>query len=133
MSAETQLAERIIKKLKLKGVNVLRYDSRSSRSIYLKFDYGMAFSLRISDHPSRKKHLKYRYNLLTSNDKVRIPRSDKRYYYRPSQLSNLLYKILKERQKKQAKYGNKYHEFMAINKLNLGDCKNGFWKSCKEA
>lgn len=63
MRAElNSLAERIISELKDKVV-IHRYDAYSTNSIYLKFDYGVANSLRISDHPG-KRHLRYRFNLM---------------------------------------------------------------------
>ena len=45
-----------------KGFIVQRYDSVTTNSIYLKLDYGMCNSIRISDHKG-KKHLSYMYNL----------------------------------------------------------------------
>ena len=41
-----------------KGFIVQRYDSVTTNSIYLKLDYGMCNSIRISDHKG-KKHLSY--------------------------------------------------------------------------
>lgn len=42
-------------------VLIHRYDAYSTNSVYLKFDYGVANSLRIADHAG-KKHLAYRFN-----------------------------------------------------------------------
>lgn len=39
-----------------------RYDAFSTNSVYLKFDYGVANSLRISDHAGYG-YLSYRYNI----------------------------------------------------------------------
>ena len=39
-------------------VLIHRYDAYSTNSVYLKFDYGVANSLRIADHAG-KKHLAY--------------------------------------------------------------------------
>lgn len=48
----------------LKGKLIIhRYDAFSTNSIYLKFDYGVANSLRISDH-SGYDYLSYRYNII---------------------------------------------------------------------
>ena len=52
-----QIAENVIQRLKGKVI-IHRYDSISTNSIYLKFDYGVACSLRISDHNGYK-HLDY--------------------------------------------------------------------------
>lgn len=43
-------------------VLIHRYDAYSTNSVYLKFDYGVANSLRIADHAG-KKHLAYRFNI----------------------------------------------------------------------
>lgn len=58
------IADAVIENLNGKVI-IHRYDSYSTNSIYLKFDYGVANSLRISDHDG-KKHLRYRYNILES-------------------------------------------------------------------
>lgn len=58
------IAEAVIEKLRGKVI-IHRYDSFSTNSIYLKFDYGVARSLRISDHDG-KRHLKYHFNILES-------------------------------------------------------------------
>ena len=58
------IADAVIEKLRGKVI-IHRYDSFSTNSIYLKFDYGVANSLRISDHDG-KRHLKYRFNILES-------------------------------------------------------------------
>lgn len=58
------IANAVIEKLRGKVI-IHRYDSFSTNSIYLKFDYGVARSLRISDHDG-KRHLKYHFNILES-------------------------------------------------------------------
>lgn len=42
-------------------VLIHRYDAYSTNSVYLKFDYGVANSLRIADHAG-KEYLSYRFN-----------------------------------------------------------------------
>ena len=56
------VAAAVIKRL-IGKVVIHRLDAYSTNSIYLKFDYGIVNSLRISDHEG-KKHLSYRYNIL---------------------------------------------------------------------
>lgn len=70
------IADAVIAKLRGKVI-IHRYDSYSTNSIYLKFDYGVANSLRISDHDG-KQHLKYRFNILESMGS----RSSKKESYR---------------------------------------------------
>ena len=57
------IANDIIKTLKSIGFVIQRYDAYSTNSIYLKLDYGVCNSIRISDHTG-KKYLKYRYNVI---------------------------------------------------------------------
>ena len=56
------IAEMLCRNLISEGFIIQRYDAYSSNSIYLKLDYGVCNSIRISDHPG-KKYLKYRYNI----------------------------------------------------------------------
>ena len=56
------LAESIARKLIAEGFIVQRYGAYTTSSIYLKLDYGVCNSIRISDHPG-KRYLKYRYNI----------------------------------------------------------------------
>ena len=53
-------------------VVIHRYDAYSTNSVYLKFDYGVGNSLRISDHKG-KKHLAYRFNIILD---LREPKND---------------------------------------------------------
>lgn len=72
-------------------VLIHRYDAYSTNSVYLKFDYGVANSLRIADHAG-KKHLAYRFNIILNltepkNDlSGRFPRN----YYPPAWSTRLL-------------------------------------------
>ncbi|WP_181879268.1 hypothetical protein [Levilactobacillus brevis] len=45
------------------GIKVMRYDAYSTNSVYLKLDYGLLYTLRISDHPG-KRYLAYRFNVI---------------------------------------------------------------------
>ena len=58
------IADAVIEQLRGKVI-IHRYDAYSTNSIYLKFDYGVANSLRISDH-NGKRHLAYRFNISES-------------------------------------------------------------------
>ncbi|MBM7715323.1 hypothetical protein JOC94_002310 [Bacillus thermophilus] len=49
-----ETADYIIARLKKKGIVIQRYDSYSTNSIYLKLDYGVSNSVRISDHKGKK-------------------------------------------------------------------------------
>ena len=126
-----KIAEILCKQLVEVGFVVQRYDAYSTNSIYLKLDYGVCNSIRISDHPG-KKHLKYRYNIgpfITEYKYVR----DKfpRFYYREDKIKNLVKKILEDRKEKLDKYGLcNYQKFMDQNQIDNSDSK-GFWRNAK--
>lgn len=69
-------------------VLIHRYDAYSTNSVYLKFDYGVANSLRIADHAG-KEYLSYRFNIILTltepkNDlSGRFPRN----YYPPDMVT----------------------------------------------
>lgn len=125
------LADMLTKVLKDEGIVIQRYDSYSSNSVYLKLDYGVSYSIRISDHPG-KSYLKYRYNI-----GIDIPEyiedlddSKPRYYYNIADYEKMLDRILSERMSKIEKYGmSKYQKFM---KSNRRSSKNiGFWSRAR--
>lgn len=125
------IAEYLVSSLLKNGFVIQRYDSYSTNSIYLKLDYGVCNSIRISDH-SGKKHLKYRYNIgphIKKFSKVK-DRYD-RYYYRADGYKNLIKKILCDRQVKIDRYGKeKYKSYM---RKNARDRSNnaGFWRNAR--
>lgn len=125
------IADYLIENLIKQGVVIQRYDSYSTNSIYIKLDYGVCNSIRISNHPG-KKHLKYRYNIGTDIKEFRkVHDKYKRYYYRADKAPELVKKILSDRKVKIDRYGSrKYQSYMQKNKKD--DCGNaGFWRQAK--
>jgi hypothetical protein len=123
-----KLADQIAKSLKKHGFILQRYNSHGTNSIYLKLDYGVSHSLRISDHRG-KKHLSYRFNLLTDIDKSYTEKEEyERRYYCKSDIEKLISDVLEHRDKQIARYGsNGYVKLMKKNQLDNAD-KKGFWK-----
>lgn len=126
-------ADWLISRLKAEGIVVQRYDSYSSHSIYLKLDYGVCHTIRISDHKG-KKHLAYRYNILTCCPDL-IATKDSvgriKYYFPIGKKQVLLNKILFDRYQIYKKYGEyQYKGFMERN-LQNSHLKKGFWKSAR--
>lgn len=104
------------------------YHARSSRSVYLKFDYGAACSLRISDHPG-KKHLAYRFNLIENQTKpVYIELQDglERTFYGPADIDDLIQAIRNERFRRVAQYQD-YDAIVRKSKAKARNATNGFW------
>ena len=60
---EIKISNKVIHILINKGFKINRYYARTTRSIYLKLDYGVCGAIRISDHIGKKKY-KYKLNLI---------------------------------------------------------------------
>lgn len=75
------IAAELINKLNAKGFVIHRYDAYTTNSIYLRVDYGVCRSVRISDHPSSSK-CKMRYNVVTNEPTgCKLDEFIKRYYF----------------------------------------------------
>lgn len=126
-----EICNKIVNFLLDNGFSVLRYDAYSTNSIYLKLDYGVCYSIRISDHQG-KSYLNYRYNVILGGTvHTNITKGKQRYYYGDSDLALLFDQIYKDRQERIGKYGRGlYNKFMEKNKLE-GNSKGGFWKQAR--
>lgn len=111
------LAGMIVTELLDAGFVIQRYDAYSTDSIYLKLDYGVCSSIRISNH-SGKKHLKYRYNIGPHIKKKYIKKElHGQYYFPRNQASQLITQIISDKAEKVRKYGEKeYRRYMAENR-----------------
>lgn len=129
-----QLSDIVIKELKQHGFKIQRYDAYSTKSIYLKLDYGVCNSIRISDHKG-KKGLNYRYNLLTHLDYMNQERTSQgwiRAYYPPNWTDIMIQDIVRDRDERLKRYGeDSYKHYMKKNKLEYQNSP-GFWSKCKE-
>ena len=115
------IADYLTETLTAEGVEIFRMESESTRSIYLKIDYGVCNTIRISDHYGRK----CRYNIgpYISHFKVEHGRYD-RYYYQSKRQDELTRRILKDRRTLLRRYGRKkYLRYMAMNKEKYHECK----------
>lgn len=124
-----EIAETIIRVLKSQGVIIQRYDAYSTQSIYLKLDYGVAHTIRISDHRG-KKHLKYKYNLQTNLQERRYDNKNEQMFYPANEVYELIRKVLINRAKRQKRYGKRYQQYMNKNLMENSN-KRGFWKEAK--
>lgn len=100
-------ASYIAKECVRRGIIVHRYDAMRTNSVYLKFDYGVAHSLRISDHRGIEKY-HYRFNLIKGTPKIITVRyRNKNYsiYYPFKEIYKCLEDILKNRENVIEKYG----------------------------
>lgn len=124
-------AEHIIKELKSNGFVIHRYDAYSSNSIYLKLDYGVCNSIRISDH-SGKSYLKYRYNFISGGVSYKeVMDKYPRYYFNETSLQQMIAKIISDKEDKINTYGMRNY-VMYVNKNKSDICnQKGFWKQAK--
>lgn len=129
-----ETAEYVIRKLLKEGFKIQRYDSFSTNSIYIKLDYGIGNSIRISDHKG-KKHLQYRYNLLSNYsgmEKQKSPEGWDRYYYHLGNARKMIKDIIREKETKIKRYGEvQYKKYMDSNYTD-NKHNQGFWSQCKE-
>lgn len=128
------IAQQVVDRLKATGIKVQRYDAMSTLSIYLKLDYGLGNSIRISDHKG-KKHLQYRYNLLSHHsgvDRGHGLRGLERNYYGFSRVDTLIEDIQKARDNKLLKYGYSLYSQLMQQSFEKHKHEVGFWAKCVE-
>ena len=123
-----EAAHEIEKRLLAEGVVIQRYNARSTGSVYLKFDYGLANSVRISDHTG-KKHLSYMFNI---GSDIQEPRTVKdgftRYYYPMSALDDAVRHILRHRKRRMEEFNSMSgYELSMLGAKELNQNSKGFW------
>lgn len=124
-----EIAECLCERLIAEGFTVQRYDAYKTDSIYLKLDFGVCNSIRISDHTG-KKYLKYRYNIGSFVKKHRYEnkRGLPRLYFRQDQVEILIEQILRDRKSKIKRYGaDRYRRYAEENRVENSQ-KKGFWR-----
>lgn len=124
------IADRVIDRLRGKVI-IHRYDSFTTNSIYLKFDFGIANSLRISDHEG-KQYLKYRYNILTTQKakQIKTHHGFERIFYSPEMVPALCRDVLSAKKKKQSLYYD--YDALVQKKSNEVAFERGFWQQARE-
>lgn len=128
------MATYVVNALLNEGFILHRYDAYSTNSVYIKLDYGVANSLRISDHRG-KSHLSYRFNLLSYIDKQSettrngYPISD----YPFEMADKLIQDIVVHRNGKQTRYGAaNYQQYIKKSKAEVdNEPPKGFWQQAK--
>ena len=111
-------------------VLIHRYDAYSTTSVYLKFDYGVANSLRIADHAG-KKHLAYRFNIILDLTEPKNDLSDRfpRNYYPPEMVDQAIEDILAGIEAKRARYRD-YEAVMEVARAKA-EHERGFWQQAR--
>lgn len=127
-----EMAIYLIKKLSRKHI-VIQYYKKNENTIYLKLDYGVLGTIRISD-VKEAKPFNHKYNLVTFIVKpyVKHVPSDYgvilRYFYPFNHADMLIKQILDDRRKKSFQYGLiNYKLYMNKNKSVL-ETQEPYWK-----
>jgi len=121
------VADELVQCLKAEGFTIQRYDAYSTESVYLKLDYGIAYTVRISNHPG-KKHLMYTYNLIAGYNGKRFikQKGTWRQFFNINQVESLVAAIIDGRRWVKEKYHPDYAQSMEESRTrNQG--KAGFW------
>lgn len=123
-----EIAAQLIKDLKDAGFEILRYDAFGTKSIYLKLDYGVAGSIRISDHQG-KKHLKYSFEVRTDIKQSNLE-GDKRIYCKDD-LAALVDDCITLRDDRLMLWGTPtYNHYVKLN-IERGKTQQGFWQKAR--
>lgn len=109
---------------------VHRYDAYSTNSVYLKFDYGVGNSLRISDRQG-KEHLAYRFNIVLDLKEPKADHSGKypRNYYPPDMVDQVVEDILAGIEAKRSRYRD-YDQAISTAKARA-EHERGFWQQAR--
>lgn len=111
------------------GIILQRYNSTSTNSVYLKADFGLAHSVRISDHGNKDRRL-HKYNVIKGTRKIRKTkdRNTERTFYpcTTESIKILVDEIVKNKKLNIEKHGqDSYNSKMKYRTLtNKG---NKFW------
>ena len=124
---EIEVSNKLIKDLRNNGFQIHKYYAKTTKSIYLKLDYGVCCGIRISDHKGKKKY-RYKFNLIKQykgpkqvNDRVYL-----RLFYDYNNTKELIDDVQSEKKAKIKKYGLcNYQEYMRKNS------KDNLYKSFK--
>jgi len=126
-----EIAKLLSKELISRGYIVHRYNAYSTESVYLKVDYGLCKSIRLSNHKG-KHHLRYTFNVLGYINEAyeEVDRGVKRYYVPLSEWNSILDKIDKYSSTMKEKYGVNWYKkelkrYETEGKKSLG---TGFWQ-----
>lgn len=124
------LAEHVCNALAGKMI-IHRYDAFSTNSIYLKFDYGVANSLRISDHDGYG-YLSYRYNIIIGLKKAYAETSGQyvKEFYPESMVDDVINRIIEMCEERIRRYRD-YNAVLEARKKR-SDTTKSFWRCCRE-
>lgn len=126
----TELCDRFLDE----GFKIQRYDAYSTKSIYIKLDYGVSNTIRISDHIGYD-YLSYKYNIRLDIKQNYVEKDKKgylRYYIAPQNIEEFIQHTIRERDVKVRRIGiERYKDWMQRNYEKNNETP-GFWSKCRE-
>lgn len=125
--------DQLIEALKKRGIHLLRYNAYSTKSVYLKMDWGVLATIRVSDHLGKAQY-PYKYNLITTAKKGQtfVDQGIVREFYTIKEIEALIRDIEMEREEKWHKYGrSNYQKYIEENKKKAVTQK-GFFEQAWE-
>lgn len=131
-----RVAGTLVEFLQSQGIKVMRYDAYSTNSVYLKLDYGLLYSVRLSDHKGKKK-LKYRFNAINGYDgpsqqRTRWGWSREFYTFERDDLNNLCLSILAMRASKLNGLGLYGYQSEMDYRKRVNTNIKGFWRQAED-
>ena len=128
-----KLADLVERIMVSNGVVVQRYDAYTTNSVYLKFDGGLANSLRIGDHKG-KKHLNYMFMIdVRQTVSIKIVQGKfRQYIYSKKSVNDLAEHILRHRIKRIESHGSIANYRLAVQKQFASKSdQRGFWSQSR--
>lgn len=128
-----QSIERLIQSLKEMKIHVLRLDDPKTKTVYLKMDWGVLSTIRISDQVDSGKY-SYKYNVIIGSKKGSVKQENGviREYYTLREMGALLSSIEIEREEKLYKYGQaNYQKYIRANQQRAKQ-QQGFFEDAKQ-
>lgn len=111
---------------------VHKYCATTTNSVYIKLDYGVANSIRVSDHKGIEKY-KYKYNIRKDIEEKyeEMEGTYLRKYYPFKDIGDLVLDVIVDRELKRKQIGsNEYSRQMKEKKEYSEKATNSFWLYC---
>ena len=118
---------KLMAELDNKGFIIHYLQAYSTPSCYIKLDFGIGNSIRVSNHNGIEKY-QYRFNLMLNIDKSY--EENGRKYYCLNDMSKLVDDVVEFKNKQLEKYKFNYYEYM-LEAKNEKNNKKGFWQNAK--
>lgn len=126
-----QIAEKLCDRLSEFFI-VHKYCATTTNSVYIKLDYGVANSIRVSDHNGKEKY-RYKYNIRKDIDEKyeELDNDYMRKYYPFSDIGDLVIDVIIDRELRKNAIGvEEYHRQMEEKREKSKTSNSSFWRYC---